>query len=473
MDSLSEDQLQIFESYKNKENIFLTGPGGCGKSYLIKLIVQDAKNNGINIDVTALTGCAAILLDCGAKTLHSWSGIGLAKSSDDAIITKINLNKYKRNTWKKTQLLIIDEVSMMSKRLFDLLDAIGKRIRKSPLPFGGIQVIFSGDFYQLPPVGSSNDPDSSKFCFESELWNETFDSQYILDKVFRQKDDTYINILNEVRQGKLYKQSYQLLKSCVGKVIDTTHIIKPIHLTPIKKNAQHINDKNLDLIDSKLITYKYIAEMIDISNTTDISANKQTHEKSAFDVLMSSTQNNKPKYKQKKYSKEFIEMEEKFIVNNSLFDKELKLKKGAQVMCICNLDMDMGICNGSTGVVIGFDNDGTTYIPIVKFNNGLIRKINYNSWLSDNIEGFVIKQIPLILAWAVTIHKSQGATLDCAEIDIGNNVFASGQTYVALSRVKSLKGLYLKSFNPQKINTDKKVIEFYKQFYDDNSDEDQ
>jgi ATP-dependent DNA helicase PIF1 len=457
MNTLNEEQLEIFNSYKEGSNIFLTGPGGCGKSYLIKTIVNDAKNNNIDIAVTALTGCAAVLLNCGAKTLHSWAGIGLAKNSDDSIITKISLNKYKKKNWIKTKILIIDEVSMMSKRLFDLLDAIGKRIRKNAKPFGGIQIIFSGDFYQLPPVGNKDDPDSSKFCFESELWDETFDYQYILDKSFRQKDDTFINILKEIRQGKIFKNSLNILNKCINKPYDPSSFIKPISLMPIKKHAESINTKSLHLLTTEpyIFNYKTIFE-----STTDISNNN------AFNVMMNASSN--PIKKHKKYTTEQLTNEENFIINNSLFDKTITLKVGAQVMCIANIDMDLGICNGSTGIITHFDNN----IPIVKFHNGIIKKVNYHNWNSDNIEGFSISQIPLILAWAVTIHKSQGATLDIAEIDIGNSVFASGQTYVALSRLKSLDGLYLKSFNPNKIKTNKKVIQFYDRFYEEvNTDE--
>lgn len=454
MDTLSEEQLEIFNYYKSGHNIFLTGPGGCGKSYLIKTIVDDAKKNNINVSVTALTGCAAVLLNCGAKTLHSWAGIGLAKKNDNAIITNIALNKYKRKNWNKTKLLIVDEVSMMSKHLFELLDAIGKRIRNNAAPFGGIQIIFSGDFYQLPPVGDRSNPDSSKFCFESELWDDTFDIQTLLDKSFRQKDHTFLDILKEVRQGKLFKNSLNLLKSCVNKTYDPTQIIKPISLIPIKKDVDLINNNSLKLIDSIPITYDY---KVIFDNPTDVSYNN------AFDALMES---NKTKNK-KNYTQEQLTNEERFIISNSLFEKSLTLKLGAQVMCIANIDMDIGLCNGSTGIITHFDNN----IPVVKFYNGIIKKVNYHSWHSDNIEGFSINQIPLILAWAVTIHKSQGATLDIAEIDIGSNIFASGQTYVALSRLKSLDGLYLKSFNPLKIKTNKKVIEFYNRFYEEIEEE--
>ena len=149
--TLTEDQVEIFEAFERGENIFMTGPGGCGKSYMIKHMMQYSKD-AKHTQVCAMTGCAAVLLECGASTLHSWAGIGLCKNTEDhIIITRISMNKYKRKKWKQANILIIDEVSMMSKRLFELLDQIGKKIRNISKPFGGIQVIFSGDFYQLPP----------------------------------------------------------------------------------------------------------------------------------------------------------------------------------------------------------------------------------------------------------------------------------------------------------------------------------
>ena len=237
---------------------------------------------------------------------------------------------------------------------------------------------------------------------------------------------------------------------------------------PVKRSVDTINQQSLALLDTPEIKFKYITEY---KEETDTSGNTVQEPKTAFDLIMT-TKQTKPK-KQKKISAEALEKEENFIINNSLFEKDLTLKAGAQVMCIYNLDMENGICNGSTGIITHFTFNGTHHIPVVKFNNGIVKTINHHTWESENIQGFCIKQIPLILAWAVTIHKSQGATLDCAEIDIGSNVFASGQTYVALSRVKSLDGLYLKSFNPNKIKTDKKVIEFYNQFYEEVSDDEE
>ena len=439
---LSEDQQDIFNAYLDGENIFITGPGGCGKSFLIQNIVKHAKEHDKKICVTALTGCAAVLLDCGAVTLHSWAGIGLAKADDDVIITRISMNKYKKRNWLKTSILIIDEISMMSKRMFELLDAIGKRVRKSSKPFGGIQVIFSGDFYQLPPVGDRNDPDSNRFCFESPLWNETFDSQCILDKSFRQKDQEYIDILNQVRQGVLHRSSYNKLMKRVGVTPPNDVDIKPVILQPTKKSVEQINKHHLQLITTE--DHQFKAEVV---YEPSIEEKMAVGYKAPTDKAMDNEVNN--------------------IRKNSLFDDTLTLKIGCQVMCIANIDIDNDICNGTTGIIVDFIQER----PKVKLNNGMTYVFTKKIWASDNIRGLGIKQFPLILAWAVTIHKSQGSTLKSAEIDIGSSVFAEGQTYVALSRVKSLEGLYLKTFNPQRIKTNKKVIEFYKQFYQEETDD--
>lgn len=446
-ESLSEDQQEIYNCYKEKKNIFITGPGGSGKSHIIKYIIEDAKQNYKNkndISICAMTGCAAVLLDCGATTLHSWSGIGIMKQQTDDIVRDISLHKFKQRRWKSVKILIIDEVSMMSKKVFELLDKIGKTIRMSNKPFGGIQIIFSGDFYQLPPIGNKQDIDTIKFCFESELWSETFDYQFLLDRQFRQSDNIYIDILHKIREGTIHKDGCSVLEKRVGVSYNTDEKdkdkenIKPIKLFPIKKSVDDINKKEMDNIVAVSKKYKYT-----------------TYYEPGNDIIHS-----------KNYKMPTIEQrntEEQYIVKNSLFESELELKVGCQVMCIKNLDLDIGICNGSTGIVIGFNNDNE---PIVKFHNNVVKHIKKEKWKSDNIEGFGIEQIPLVLAWAITIHKAQGATLDLVELDIGNSIFSEGQTYVALSRVKSLDGLYIKSFNPKKITANKKVIEFYKQFYE-------
>ena len=172
--NFSKEQQIAYDKYIAGNNIFITGPGGTGKTALIRHIQKDASNKRINIQVCALTGCAAVLLECKAKTIHSWAGIGLGNGTIENIINKIIKNKYIKVRWTEIDILIIDEVSMMSQKIFEMLDIIGKVVRRNQKPFGGIQIIFSGDFYQLPPVGSKDDLETIKFCFESPLWFETF-----------------------------------------------------------------------------------------------------------------------------------------------------------------------------------------------------------------------------------------------------------------------------------------------------------
>ena len=182
LSNLDSKQLNVLDQFKRGKNIFMTGPAGTGKSYLIKIIKKCCETMGKKYQVTALTGCASLLLNCNAKTLHSWSGIGIGNGDLDLILRRIRRKKGVSKRWKNIDVLIIDEVSMMSKKLFEILDYVAKEIRRDLDPFGGIQLIFSGDFYQLPPVGNS-ETDEGKFCFESNLWEMAFPSIIELNKI--------------------------------------------------------------------------------------------------------------------------------------------------------------------------------------------------------------------------------------------------------------------------------------------------
>lgn len=425
----SIEQQAVFDAYRAGQNVFITGPGGTGKSYLIREIYKDAISTGKSIQVCALTGCAAVLLKCHAKTIHSWSKIGLGTGPFDIILQKIK--KYKKTKpWTSTNILVIDEVSMMSLKLFELLDYIAQQIRKNQKPFGGIQVIFSGDFYQLPPVPDKDDPDTGKFCFESPKWDSTFEKQIVLQENFRQSDMSFVRILNQIRVGRLYKSGYELLKTRIG--IDYTGtLVHPIKLYPRKLSVDTINNAEMNKISG--VEYVFKATVVKL-DTID-----------------------------QRITREALDEEEAYMRKNSLFDDVLRLKKGAQVMCIANIDMETTrICNGSVGIILDFVPSITgESFPLVKFNNGVERVMSKHCWPSETIEGFSIAQVPLILAWAVTIHKSQGSTLDLMEIDVGRDIFECGQTYVGLSRVRDLNGLYIKSFVPEKIKINMKVQQFY------------
>ena len=435
---LSKEQQIAFDKYVQGHNIFITGPGGSGKSALIRLINDHAYKKFKGIYVTAMTGCAAVLLNCKAKTLHSWAGIGLGNGTIEQLVTKIKKNKFAKALWKSTDILVVDEVSMLSLKLFNVLNAIGKAVRNNPNPFGGIQLVFSGDFFQLPPVGDKDEIDTQRFCFESEDWNTVFrpDCQIQLIKIFRQTDEIYSTILNQIREGKIRRKSNDMLLEYVGRPFAANLVAEPTKLFPTRVKVENINNTKMSALqsDEKEFKIKYLKdlEMTRAERVTRCD-----------------------------YTDKDIQMELEFLANNLICEKEMKLKVGAQVMSIINIQSDRGldVCNGSQGIITGFC--AITGCPQVKFNNGIEMIMTRNIWQSDKIPGIGVSQVPLILAWALTIHKSQGATLDAAEIDVGSGIFECGQTYVALSRVKSLDGLYLTSFDASKIRINRKVKEFY------------
>ena len=436
---LSNEQKIAFDKYVQGNNIFITGPGGTGKSELIRSIYKDAISRSKQIQVTALTGCASILLNCKAKTLHSWAGIGLANATIEYLIMKIKKNKFLKSYWRQTQILVVDEVSMLSLKLFDLLNEIGKAVRRNKKPFGGIQVIFSGDFYQLPPVGESSEPDTQRFCFESDNWNNVFnlDCQIELKHIFRQSEANYSDILNQIREGKIKRRSNELLLQYVGRRVDPSLIAEPTKLFPTKNKVEQINYTKIYSLEGEDKVYK-------IKYLKDLDMNKDQ------------------KVLRQQFTDKDIQIELDFLAGNLMCEKEMKMKIGAQVMCIINIKSEEGdiqICNGSQGIITSFCE--ITGCPQVKYNNGIIMIMSRHVWLSDRIPGIGVSQIPLILSWAITIHKSQGATLDAAEIDVGSGIFECGQTYVALSRIKSLNGLYLTSFDVNKIKINKKAKDYY------------
>ena len=429
---LSEEQKLILDVCNKGKNVFMTGPGGTGKTMTIKHIVDGANKRGKNCQVCALTGCAAVLLNCGAKTLHSWGGLGLANGEIDLVVNKVLKNRHKRKNWNKVDVLIVDEISMLSLKLLIILDKIAKSIKKSVEPFGGIQLIFSGDFYQLPPIGNEDDPQSAQFCFEYEDWNKLFEYQIRLTKIFRQADPKYSKILNEIRIGEIRKSSCKTLEKYIRRPSEDEEIKPPIILSR-RRDVENINMRELAKLDTEAITYKF---------------------KEAREIVSMSE-----KTKEMITSKD-IDGELEYIRKNIMAESEITFKVGTQVMCIANIDMEgeNQLVNGSQGIIIEFK-DG---FPLVQYRNGSKRLMGHHTWPSEKIPEIGIMQIPLIHAWAITIHKSQGATLDAAQIDIGNNIFECGQTYVALSRIKSLEGLYLIAFNPLKIKIYKKVEKFYK-----------
>jgi ATP-dependent DNA helicase PIF1 len=426
---LSSDQNNAMTLFAQGKNIFLTGPGGTGKSFLIHAMIDHAKSTGKSCQVCALTGCAALLLECQAKTIHSWSGIHLMNNPDDEIVRRISQKQLLKEQWKMTDILVVDEVSMMPKRMFELLNRIGQKVRRNDKPFGGLQVVFVGDFFQLPPI------DKDGFCFESEEWFTVFPkSQHIeLTTCFRQSDSDYIDILMKVRKGVLDKESIAILEGYVARKME-----KPVtKVVPLRKQADGINQSMFEKLQEPAYSFPVVfcKHMTLLLDGKPISLRVQE----ACDAMSELDK-----------TREFESLMKHHNICSNLI-----LKKGAQVMCTRNLDTQ--ICNGSQGVVVDIVNNR----PLVLFSNGRQLLMDKIWFQSEPYPTLAVGQYPLMLAWAVTIHKIQGCTLTEAQLDIGGGIFEYGQTYVALSRVKSLDGLYLINFNHLRIKAHPKVLAFY------------
>lgn len=444
--TLSKEQQYAFDKFTEGHNLFISGPGGVGKSYLIERMVKHAEDNNILCQVTALTGCATVLLGVKARTIHAWSGIKFmnATVTDESIINRISRNRILSTRWKKVKILIVDEVSMMSVRMFELLNNLGQTIRRSMKPFGGIQVIFTGDFYQLPPVCPQEEV---RFCFESSQWNDAFtkENHIELKTFFRQCEPEFIKILMEVRKGELQEESIETLISFVGKEKSKDECITKIF--PTRNKVDTINRIMFDKLPGEKHVFK--SKRCNDERYYRVISGKEELIEIEQEVILRCEELNP----------EMSKRELDSMVSNYNIIEELELKKGALVMLTINIDVERGLVNGSQGIIMGFDDvDGT---PIVKFSNRQVRTIRLNYYQNHEFPTHVIKQIPLCLAWALTIHKTQGATLEQIEVDIGSSVFEYGQTYVALSRVKTMEGLYLTNFDPKKIRANPKVKGFY------------
>lgn len=430
---LNSDQAAALAAVQRGENIFLTGPAGSGKSTLVRAIVEWAGQVGKLCHVTALTACAALLLGCRAKTLHSWAGIGLGRASVDALVADITKSPYAKKRWMRTDMLIIDEVSMMTPELFEKLDAVARRVRRSGRPWGAIQIILCGDFFQLPPVTKGGEvlgAATAKFAFDSPAWVTSQLRPVLLERIERQTDAVFQKLLNEARVGALSAESIAIIKSRQG--LDwKSNMIRPTLLFSRNADVDSINEANLAALKKPLRIFEAVTD------TT------RPEDDPAAEVPTG----------------DLLERLVKRLDNDAPYTARLELCEGCQVMLVTNMDQDAGLVNGSRGVIVGFRTaDG---VPVVQFQRGDPIAIEPHEWQSHDTPALKRRQIPLRVAYAVTIHKSQGATLDCALIDIGSSTFECGQAYVALSRVRNLESLYIWNFNVARVRADPRVVAFY------------
>ena len=429
MTSLNTEQAKALEAIKAGRNIFLTGAGGTGKSHTIRSIVAWGRSVDKRIDVTAMTGCAALLLGLKAKTLHSWAGIGLGRESPASLAESIKRSRKTLRRWMDCQILIIDEISMMMPELLEKLDFIARRVRrKESERFGGIQLVLAGDFCQLPPVNKdSEDKDKPLFAFQSAIWAALLDETHHLTKIERQPDPAFQAILTEARMGALSPASIATLQSRKGLPWKTDEI-RPTLIFSRNSDVSTINSVNMEALDGEEVIFKA---------ATVTAAAAATAGSSDSDIETQLTR----------------------LDADAPYEPVLTLKVGAQVMLLTNLDQERGLVNGSRGVVLNFSSTG---LPVVRFLSvSEPITVDRATWMLPDNDQVGRAQIPLKVAYAITIHKSQGATLDCALVDIGSNTFEYGQAYVALSRVKSLEGLHIWSLNPAKVRCHPAVAAFY------------
>ena len=400
-------QNTALDILKSGKNVFITGSAGTGKTYLLNLYTKYLKERRVYPTIVAPTGIAASHL--GGQTIHSFFALGIRESIDEGYVEFLLDKKYLKTRFAKLKLLIIDEISMVSPELFSSMDLILRGFKGTDVPFGGVQVVISGDFFQLPPV--SKTPKEKRFAWQSPAWKALGLQTCYLQEKFRQDDERLIGILDDIRTGNISDTSEQLLEERHEKEL-ASHF-SPTRLYTHNVDVDRINLEELEKLEGEPKLFVY----------------------------------------ESKGSQKNIEK----IFKSSLVLEELRLKKGAVVIFIKN-NAEAGYVNGTTGTVESFspiDN-----MPIVRTSEGKKIKLDLEDWSLENDSGKVtatVSQVPLRLAWAITIHKSQGMTLTAAEIDL-SKTFETGQGYVALSRIKSIEGLRLMGLNPMALRVDPLIL---------------
>jgi len=416
MESLNTKQREIAEQIKSGKNTFVTGFAGSGKSYLIDHICKILTENKKFYAKTAMTGCAAILID--GKTLHSTLGIGLAKGEPKDLYKRICRREGMLPFLLNLNVLIIDEVSMLSDVLFDKIAELFKLIHSTDTPFGNLQIILIGDMSQLKPV-------EGDYCFYADHWDQCKMEVSVLTENMRINTDTrFDDLLQKLRWG----------------------IISDLDL--IEKMKQ--NEFEGDILPTKLFSKN--KDVDSINNFELASLLKEGKESKNYKIL---------------YALNPIKMiaSTKYTTDNKI-DEFLTICVGAQVMVTRNLDFDLQIVNGTRGVVVALSELGVS----IKLVNGDIYNVSYfhvkdeDRFGDKSMKNIDFKYLPLKLSWAMSIHKSQGSTIDRLEIDLGESIFACGQAYVAMSRARNSDSVKITKFNKNSIKVSKSVVNFYNKY---------
>ena len=415
-----KDFNKIIKLINQGKNIFVTGNAGTGKSFLLNKLKEKFKKK---LELTSTTGLAAVNIK--GSTIHSWCGVGICKKPIQNCVDDILKRRTLVNKIRKCNLLAIDEISMLNGYSFNYIDQVLRMVRKENIPFGGIQVLLFGDFFQLPPVELNNN--EKDFCFETQTWKDLNLKTVKLEKIYRQTDKSFIKVLNDIREGKISKKDIDLLNSREIDYNETDSSI--LHIFSRNDEANNYNMKKFNSINSEIHTFK--ATLGVYRGSDFITTNLTKQEEMSLNIFQ----------------------------KNCKVNDIISFKQGCRVMLLINLDFEKGLMNGSCGEIMSFNENSIS----VKFDNGIeknIEKYEFEYYYNDT-KIASMTQFPLKLAYAITIHKSQGMTLENVAVDC-NKIFEEGQTYVALSRVKSLNSLFLKGFSEDKIKVNKKVIEFYR-----------
>lgn len=398
------NQSKALAILKSGRNVFLTGSAGAGKTYVLNQYINYLKEHKIPVAITASTGIAATHMN--GQTIHSWSGIGIKDEISIKQMSNLKEKKYFRDKMDNVKVLIIDEISMLHRNQLDLVNRVLKFFKENEMAFGGIQVIFSGDFFQLPPIGNQEETSRQKFAFMSDAWLESEPVICYLTEQHRQSENDLNFILNEIRNGEVSQRSVDLLESRIDFHPD--------------EGEQ----------ETKLFTHNADVERINKTYLEQIGSSSKF-----FPAVL-------------KGNEGLLEILKKSV----LAPENLELKTGAQVMFIKN-NYEMGYVNGTLGRVTGFNDKGN---PLVKTLDNDLIEAKAETWAIEDETGKSLAsfvQIPLRLAWAITVHKSQGMTMDAAMIDLGR-AFEKGQGYVALSRLRDLSGLKLRGLNQTALEVD-------------------
>jgi len=414
-------QKEALHILKTGRNVFLTGAAGSGKTYVLREYIKYLHELGADVGITASTGIAATHM--GGITLHSWAGIGIRDSLTKSDLAEIAEKPHVKNRLRYASILIVDEVSMLHHFRLDLVDKVLRQVKEVDEPFGGIQVIFCGDFFQLPPVSRRGEPDAF-FAYHSDVWKSLNLKVCYLEEQHRQNDASYLKVLNAIRENKVDKE--------VREILNTRHEVS------LRRDLRKF-PKGLAFEEATRL-YSHNVN-VDTENEREL----QKIPGKIFEYEMES-----------RGKKPIVEALKK----SCLAPETLRLKEGAKVMFVKN-NFEEGYVNGTLGVVLKCDR-GEIEVRTV---SGRVINVPPESWQVEE-EGRLLGKIcqyPLRLAWAITVHKSQGMSLDSAEVDLSQS-FEEGMGYVALSRVRSLAGLYLKGLNEMALQVNREVLEFDKKF---------